>query len=135
MARSPGLKVPLVWDGAQLLLGLSRPGHRLVPTLQHLDEHAHRLLLGGVALGLVEQHEVVERGDVVRVRVAQALLVDAARALEELLRPLELPVGLRLGLGLGSGLGLGLGLRFLGLGLGLGLRLGLGLPARRCPRR
>ena len=99
-----------MWDGAQLLLGLSRPGHRLVPTLQHLDEHAHRLLLGGVALGLVEQREVVERGDVVRVRVAQALLVDAARALEELLRPLELPVGLRLGLGSGSGLGLGLSL-------------------------
>ena len=33
---------------------------------------------------LVEQREVVERGDVVRVRVAQVLLVDAARALEEL---------------------------------------------------
>ena len=33
---------------------------------------------------LVEQCEVVERGDVVRVRVAEVLLVDAARALEEL---------------------------------------------------
>ena len=42
----------------------SRPGRGLVPALEHLDEHAHRLLLGRVALGLVEQCEVR-----VRVRV------------------------------------------------------------------
>ena len=93
---------------------ISRAGHRLVPALEHLDEHAHRLLLGRVALGLVEhrlgldpdptpnrnrnrtpnpnalglveQCEVVERGDVVRVRVAEVLLVDAAGALRADLR-------------------------------------------------
>ena len=44
----------------------SRPGRGLVPALEHLDEHAHRLLLGRVALGLVEQCEVRVRA---RVRV------------------------------------------------------------------
>ena len=60
-----------------------RAGHGLVPALEHLDEHAHRLLLGRVALGLVEQ---------VRVRV-------------------RVGVRVRVTVGLGLGLGLGLGVR------------------------